>query len=409
MTTEAVPAPGRDTPSRSLEQALRWLATRRHAAPLALLTHALEDPRGEAATTLDPLMAPTATLPISANEDRVLATWGLIIECVDHIGPNNDSRRRNALHAAFRLPRRAEVAEPWKSSLEARFDQLKALPGVFGDPAPTTTAPMHKAWSNAVRLRLVPMLREQLPRLVDHETRSRLVKLARSTEVALDEERALTKPPAAMADYRPPSEGAQPVFMDLFITTVFMKRRTVYRRITERLLTARKNGVDHYIARALGGEYPEQSNTPVQGLFGCRAERLVASSPGEPLLTRLWFGRPLRQGEKHYFSSEVIDDDLTEERLWVNVEVDHYGIAPGERHNGHVPVSGLTIRIRFDSDHLPEACWAYAEQTERERHVKPPKGDPRWLTLKGNTVEYTFPGQCQPRENYGVSILWPKS
>lgn len=396
-------APGRgDTQANSLERALRWLATRRHATPLALLTHVLDDSHGEAATVLEPLMA-----PVGVDEDRALATWGLIIECVNHVGSDDDSRRRNALRAAFRLPRRPEIAEPWKSSLEARFDQLKALPGVFGDPAPSTTAPMHKAWSNAVRQRLVPMLREQLPTLSEPETRARLVELASAVEADLARERALVRPAATTVDYRPPSEGAQPVFMDLFVTTVFMKKRTVYRRITERLLTAHENGVDHYIA--LAGHFIEHSHKPVRGLFGCRAEQVVPSTPGGPLLTRLCFPVALQRGEKHYFSSEVIDNDLTAERSWVNVEVDHYGIAPGKRYGGHIPISGLTIRIQFDRDHLPEACWVYAEQIERERKAKPPKGDPRLLVLRDGAVEYTFPGRCQPRENYGVSILWPTS
>jgi hypothetical protein len=75
----------------------------------------------------------------------------------------------------------------------------------------------------------------------------------------------------------------------------------------------------------------------------------------------------------------------------------------------YVPISGLTIRVMFDNDHLPEACWWYAEQTERERRQRPPDGDHHLLTIVSNTVEHTFTEKCQPRENYGISFLWPES
>jgi hypothetical protein len=212
-----------------------------------------------------------------------------------------------------------------------------------------------------------------------------------------------------MAGYRSPSAGAQPVFLDLFVTTVFMKGRSVYRRIIERLVTAQADDLDSYMARALLGSVDDSTNTPVRALWGCETAPVVASRPGEPILTRLRFPRKLRRGEKHYFCSEATDENITIQRLWVNIEVDHHGIAPGQRMYGFVPISGLTIRILFDGDHLPEACWWYAEQTERERRQQPPDGDPRLLTIVSNTVEHTFTEKCQPRENYGISFLWPET
>jgi hypothetical protein len=44
--------------------------------------------------------------------------------------------------AAFRVP----PAPGGKATLGDRFRQLMLLPGVFGDPPPTTTTPMHQAW-----------------------------------------------------------------------------------------------------------------------------------------------------------------------------------------------------------------------------------------------------------------------
>ena len=165
------------------------------------------------------------------------------------------------------------------------------------------------------------------------------------------------------------------------------------------------------MATALAGSARDfdLTDVPVRALWGCRAEPPVASRAGEPILTRLRFPEVLRRGEKHYFSSETVNENRPEERIWVNVEVDHHGIAPGQLIHGCVPVGGLTIRIRFDETCLPEAVWWYSEATERERRERPPEGDPRLLPIVGASVEHTFTGKCHPRENYGVSLLWPAS
>lgn len=186
-----------------------------------------------------------------------------------------------------------------------------------------------------------------------------------------------------------------------------MRRKAVYRRITERLITAQEDGVDGYTATALAGSTGYHASVPVAGLWNCRSEPVKGTPEGEAPLTRLRFHRALQRGEKHFFSSEAIDEDTTKDRRWVNVEVDHHGIAPGVLLDGRIPASGLTIRIRFDDTCLPKMCWWYAEQTERERGVQPQADDPRILPVLGGGVEHTFAGQCQPRENYGISILWP--
>ena len=127
------------------------------------------------------------------------------------------------------------------------------------------------------------------------------------------------------------------------------------------------------------------------------------------MLTRLWFPRPLRLGERHFFSSEALAGDVGTDRRAINVEVDHYGIAPGNRLHDSLPISGLTIRVIFDE--LPDAVWYYANVTERERYSRPPETDAeRWLTVSPHGhAEHTFSQGCQPLANYGVSIAWRSS
>jgi hypothetical protein len=210
---------------------------------------------------------------------------------------------------------------------------------------------------------------------------------------------------AARVTYRAPSRGAQPVFAELFLTTVFMKGRFVHRRITERLISARADNVEFYTARALPEMSDPSYSVPVRALWGCRAE-LLPAHPGEPILTRLRFPRPLRMGERHFFSSEATTSDVTTERRAINVEVDHHGIAPGRRTRS-MPVNGLTIRIRFDPDELPDGVWFYSDVAERERYDRPAAGDDRWITVTPlGEAEHTFSEACQPLANYGLSIAW---
>jgi hypothetical protein len=144
---------------------------------------------------------------------------------------------------------------------------------------------------------------------------------------------------------------------------------------------------------------------PVRALWGCRAER-IPSRPGDPILTRLWFPRPLQRGEQHFFSSEAVGSNVTTERRAINVEIDHHGIAPGIR-SGTTPTNGLTIRIKFDEREIPEAVWFYADVAERERYDRPEPGDDRWITVSPlGEAEHTFTEACQPLANYGLSISW---
>ncbi len=260
---------------------------------------------------------------------------------------------------------------------------------------------MQKAWADGLR-DLVPALEGKLASLTEAGAGwTPYVEIARRVEA---EASGIDVSKTLPSGYRRPSAGAQPVFLELFVTTVFMRRRASYRRITDRLITAQEDGLDDYIARALAGS---TGNPPdVRALWGCRAEPKPASHPGQPALCRLVFPRTLQKGEKHYFSSEAIDENISAEREGVDVEIDHYGIAPGSLMDGHVPISGLTVRVRFDEGYLPISCWWHSEQTERERHTVPPDDSPRRIPIMGNSIQYTFPEKCHPRETYGVSFLW---
>lgn len=381
----------------TLESALRKLATNKHTKPLDLLSHAIADPHGHTAEDLAPLIRPTASIDGGTPETRAFAVWGLIIDQIGRIGPSSESRLRSALIAAFRLPHPLGSPEQWSTTIGDRFQQLLGVPRVFTDPKPGTTAPVHKMWRQALVGKLVPGLELRLAELAkDGFGWQRYVGIGTGAgEVA-----------ANGNGYRAPSKGAQPLFVDLFVTTVFLQGRVVRRRITERLVTAAEDHVDGYLAAALAGPTDNKEDLPVRSLWGCRVEhRSAAWSDGIPL-TRLVFPRSLRHGERHYFASEAIDESLSKERIGINVLVDHHGIAAGQVANGCVPVSGLTIRVVFDERYIPNACWWHGEQTPREQQIRPPDGDVRLLIPVGNTLQHTFTARCQPRETYGIQFDW---
>ena len=374
----------------AVEAALRWLAVRKDGRPLRYLRYAIEDPASESAAALGCLVRPTESMVTAPPEMRALAVWGLILDEIDKIGSTDESRRRNALTAAFRL---GDVE--WKSTLDDRFGQLRKLPGVFGEPSPSTTTPMHKAWRRAVRDKLAPCLARNLETIEGEVWRS-YVEIARAS---------FSKPRTLVR--RTPSDGAQPVFLERLLVAVEMRHRTAYRRLTVRNVVARDDGVDGYRAQALTGWTGELAAIPVKAIFGCRVETSPGVQPGDPVAVDLRFPKPLRKGERHEFISLACDDDLDEERLWINVDVDHHGIAPGVVDGDGKVTGGLSISITFD-DCVPEACWWYAEQTDYERLVRPPAGDRRLLEIQRGVVEHTFLEPCHPREKYGIAFRWPQ-
>ncbi|OXM62191.1 hypothetical protein [Amycolatopsis vastitatis] len=365
-----------------VEAALRWLATRKDGELLRFFREAVKEPASESATVLRSLVAPTESLIGESAESRVFAVWGLI---VDEIGSAGSSRHRYTLMAAFRVPP-APGGTVWKVTLSDRFRQLVLLPGIFGDPPPTTATPMHQAWRRALKA-LAARLSQKLVSLEEPDWRP-YISIGRAAAEVLDERVAWRA--------RPASKGAQPVFAERMLVTAVMRRRTVWRRITERDIVACEDGVDDYVVQARNGWTHTPEDLLVTALWACR---VVGAYPGDRGVARLRFRRTLRKGERYAFVSEALDERLDEGHRWVDVDVDHHGIAPG----------GLTIQLTFDPDCLPEACWWYAEQLEFERRCQPPDGDPRLLPIEDGFVRHTFFDGCHPRESYGIAFKWSPS
>jgi hypothetical protein len=371
------------TSAAEIEAALRWLAKHKDGEPLEVLGDAIKEPVSDPAVVLRSLVAPTASL---TAESREFAVWGLI---VDEIGSVGNSRHRNALRAAFRVPP-SPGDFGWKAKLGDRFRQLMLLPGIFGDPPPTTTTPMHQAWRWALKA-LAAALAEKLVSLGGPGWLP-YIDIGRAAAEVTSDERIGWRARAA-------SRGAQPVFVERMVVTVVMHRKTALRRITERDVIACEDGVDGYDVHALTGWEHAPEEIPVTALWACRVIASPCAHPGDPVPARLRFGRTLRKGERYRFESEARDGQLDEERRWINVDVDHHGIAP----------AGLTVRINFDENCLPGACWWYAEQTEYERMRRPPDGDPHLLAVDDGFVRHTFLDGCHPRESYGVAFRWKSS
>jgi hypothetical protein len=212
-------------------------------------------------------------------------------------------------------------------------------------------------------------------------------------------------PPAS-----PPTPGGQiqPVFADLLVVTVFLRGRSIRRRVTERLVTAREDGVAHFLARGYVGTPRLSTVSAHQALWGCEAEVVEPGQPDWPA-TRLTFPVPLRTGEKAHFAAETILENDRDERDWAEVYVDHHGIARGQTtHGGTLPVSGLTIRVRFDDGEIPAAAWWYENPQGAERTTRPAEPE-RFLALTGRDAQHTFterPGR--PGEIFGLAFAWPR-
>ncbi|WP_410610366.1 hypothetical protein [Amycolatopsis sp. lyj-109] len=393
------------SPARAdIEVALRWLATRKDGTPPRFLRYAIEEPASGSAVALGCLVEPTASLEAAESESLAFAVWGLMVDEIGKLGSAETSRRRCTLMAAFRLPPVPAAETGWKATLDDRFHQLAGLPGVFGDPRPTTTTPMHKAWRRAVG-KLADCLAEKLELLrQDGRAWQGYAEIGR---------RAAEQPPRRLSSdrrsgggsrFRAPSPGAQPVFVERMLVRVVMHRRQVSRRMTERDVVAREDGVDGFDVLASAGRTADLSELPVKAIWACR---LSTPRAGPPAPARLQFPKVLRRGDRHHFVSETWDDDPEDWKRWIGVVVDHHGIAPGAFDDHGRPIAGLTVQVNCDPQCLPDACWWYAEQTEPERLRRPPDGDRHLLEVGDGFVEHTFEEPCQPREEYGIFFKWP--
>ncbi|WP_103354733.1 hypothetical protein [Amycolatopsis sp. CA-128772] len=196
------------------------------------------------------------------------------------------------------------------------------------------------------------------------------------------------------------------MFAERMLVRVVMCRRTALHRLTERTLVACRDGVEGYDVHALTGWTGDLADIPVKAIWNGRLVAVAGEHPGDPVMARLRFRKKLGQGESYSSVSEATDDRLDQEREWINVDVDHHGIAAGARDGKGEPVAGLTIQVNFDAGCLPEACWWYAEQTEHERLRRPAAGDPH--LFEDGFVQHTFAGPCHPREGYGIVFRWPQ-
>lgn len=257
---------GEAASAAEVEAALRWLAKRKSSGPREVLGEAINEPASEPATALRSLVAPTVSLPAASVGARAFALWGVI---VDEIGSTGDARHRHVLMAAFRVPP-APDGTGWKATLGARFEQLMPLPDVFGDPPPTTTTPMNKAWRTAPKA-LAARLMEKLGCL-DGPDWQRYIDIGRAA-VEVPDGRAAWRARAA-------SQGAQPVFVERMLITAVMHRRTVRRRITERDIVACEDGVDGYDVRAAIGWTHDLADLPVTALWACRVSAVPPTRPG---------------------------------------------------------------------------------------------------------------------------------
>jgi hypothetical protein len=388
VTSQGPRALQRATP---VEAALRRLGARKYGSIVEVIEEAITLPAAPTGLILAPLVEATAVLQDWAVSDRAQALLAVIKQGIadPQVVSPAQMRRRHVLLAAFRLPDE-ELEEEWGASLTDRFKQLKKL-RIFAEV--TSTQPMEMSWKRGVE-RLAHRLEERLGELRTPEDWAPY-RPVQSTNAR----------PTGPTAFRRPSEGAQKLVVNLFVMTVVMKGRAESRRITERLITSQdEDGLRYYAASAYSSGIALEGRryVPTRALWGCRAER-----GGGQFGTRLWFPRPLQAGEKAHFASEVVlDTDQDDPLGWHNVDVDHYGIEAGELRDGLLPVSGLTIRIKFESDHLPTAVWWYAELNERERYVEPPIGSPRRLHIVCGDVVKTFEEPCQPRENYGIAYRW---
>lgn len=383
------------------EAALRYLGTRTYGQLVDVLELAIARPHSSAGRVLAPLTSPVAGLDEWPVRERAVAVWRVVQEGIESrsVSPTPSSRKRHALCAAFRLP--VDGIEEWGASLTDRFKQLRELP-IFG--MPTSTQPMEMAWKRGAE-RLADVLDERFA-TIRHSADWEPYRAPRNAA------RAVAQSADDTGEFRKPSPGAQPLVADLFVTTVFMRGRSVHRRITERIVTAQVDGLGYYTAHgyAIVDKSHQHVDVPVRALWGCRAEPVRPTSGGQPPETRLRFPAPLRKGEKAHFASETVPSEIVaDERHWLDVDIDHHGIPRGKTlYDGRLPTRGLTIRVVFDAGHVPEAAWWYAELTERERYDQPPGGDPHLLDIIDGEIRKTFTEQsCQPREHYGVAFRWP--
>jgi hypothetical protein len=265
---------------------------------------------------------------------------------------------------------------------------------------------MHKAWRRAVE-RLADCVQRKLEQLQsDDQVWQDYIEIGRSATEERHRGRTVRGQSGFRPGYRTPSAGAQPVFLERMLVRVIMHREMVQRRTTERDVIACEDGVDGFDVLASTSRTADLSELPIKAIWACRLAAPRAAQSSDPTAARLKFRKTLHRGERYHFISEAWDDHLGDWQTWINVDVDHHGIAPGALDEDGRPIAGLTMQVSFERHCLPQACWWYAEQTDLEKRRRPRAGDPRLIEVGDGFVEHTFAGQCQPRESYGIAFKW---
>jgi hypothetical protein len=363
--------------SAPCEAGLRALAAKRGPSLGKLKYAASRSP--DVDPELRKLMARTDSMSSSSPHARAEALWDIIQEEINTVnGDGQHPKCVAALRAAFRIPMedyRGSEYDTISTRLERAREAGAFMPNV-GKDAP------NNSWRQGVR---------QLGNLVEE----RLLQLAQAPEGWLAyQTAALPKPDAPL----PPPPDAQPVFLDRLIATYVMSGRAVRHATTERRVTAREDGVDHYIVRAYS-PLPGEHKVQVEAILNCRAgpPEVFVHRGRETLEIPMYAPEPLRNGQQWVFVSRVDHPEGGDEEPIVEIQVTSHGIA----------ANGLSMRVQFEEGSYPTSAWWFANALEHRQLVKPPDGHRRRINCtRFGFLEHTFTEVCRPLCKYGLGWQW---
>lgn len=202
----------------------------------------------------------------------------------------------------------------------------------------------------------------------------------------------------------PPPDNAQPVTLLRLVSTYALHGRTVKYAITERLIRAEVDGLDHYDVRARTPTGAPESDVLIRPLLNCRAEpdsmRRIRDETGVRYVLSVKAPHALKKGETWYMATQVVHQEGANDLPLVGVTVTSHGITGG----------ALTLRIQYQVGSLPDAVWWYADCLDDERWVRPPAGAKERLEgqiTQCGFLEWTYPEFCKPRSKYGIAWEWP--
>jgi hypothetical protein len=141
--------------------------------------------------------------------------------------------------------------------------------------------------------------------------------------------------------------------------------RAAHRRETFQVLRAHQDGVDRYIAIAIGDPGVDVAKMEIRALENCRVGRVRRDPAAGLVVSELLFDLILRTGQTHLIRYEVVDRSGAE-----CVEYER-----GFR----FPAGQYALQVRFDAAALPVACFRYAR-----RDVAAGPAEETELTLTGH-------------------------